>query len=130
METGIWFGDGSAMHHLLLLGMVVLAVVFFFLLPWPLNLILYSPIFIGGAVAYGKALSAQRLPRQTGESAMVGKTARVVSTSRDSLEVLYGGEMWRAECPEPVRQGQDVVIERVDGLTLHVAPAPSNTDPG
>lgn len=111
------------MHHLLLLILVGVAVAFFFLLPWPLNLILYAPIFIAGAIAYGKALRAQGLPQQTGERAMVGQKARVVSAAEGSLEVMYEGEIWRALCTAPVAVGDEVVIQRVDGLTLHVTPA-------
>jgi membrane protease YdiL (CAAX protease family)/membrane protein implicated in regulation of membrane protease activity len=114
------------MHHLLLLLTVALAAVFFFILPWPLNLILYCPIFIGAAIAYGKALQAQRLPQQTRERAMVGKVARVIRTENRSLEVIYGGELWQAVCAEPVKEGQNVLIQRVDGLTLHVVTLPQH----
>ena len=112
------------MHHLLLLIVIAVGVAFFFLLPWPLDLILYAPIFIAAAIAYGKALRAQSLPLQTGERAMVGQRARVVSEAEGSLDVMYEGEIWHAVASAPVAEGDEVIIQRVDGLTLHVAPVP------
>jgi four helix bundle protein len=122
--------EASAMHHLLLLIMVAVGVAFFFLLPWPLNLILYAPVFIAAAIAYGKALRAQGLPARTGESVMVGSTARVVKGGDGAVEVMYEGEMWRAVSTAPVAVGDEVIIQRVDGLTLRVAPPPPTSPPG
>jgi membrane protein implicated in regulation of membrane protease activity len=117
------------MHHLLLLIMVAVGVAFFFLLPWPLNLILYAPLFVAAAIAYGKALRAQGLPTQTGESVMVGATARVVKEGDGALEVMYEGEIWRAVSTAPVAVGDEVIIQRVDGLTLRVAPLSPTSPP-
>jgi membrane protein implicated in regulation of membrane protease activity len=110
------------MHHLLLL-LPVFALVLFCLLPWPLALTVYLPILIGSLFAYGKAIQAQRLPRTTGEESMVGKRAVAIRSGVGAVEVMFHGEIWHALSSEPLQEGQEVVIEKVDGLTLRVRPA-------
>ena len=105
------------MHHLLLL-LPVFALVLFYLLPWPLALTLYLPILIGSLFAYGKAIQAQRLPRTTGEESMVGKRAVAIRSGEGMVEIMFQGEIWHALSSEPLQEGQEVVIEKVDGLTL------------
>lgn len=59
----------------------------------------------------------------TGAEAMHGKPARVRQWRGASGQVLVDGELWRAESEAPLSEGEDVVVEAVEGLTLKVGPA-------
>jgi len=69
------------------------------------------------------AMRARRKPVTTGSEQLVGATAVAAAgfTGRGTVRIF--GEDWNAESPLPVAPGQKVVIERVEGLTLHVRPA-------
>jgi membrane protein implicated in regulation of membrane protease activity len=100
---------------------LVLALVF---LPWPWNLvaILGGLVVETGELAWGLRL-ARRWKPKTGAEAMIGEEAEVVSACRPLGEVRAQGELWRARCDEGADVGETVRIERIEGLTLVVAPA-------
>jgi membrane-bound serine protease (ClpP class) len=109
------------MHHLLLF-LPFLALGLFIILPWPLALPLYLFILIGSIVGYWKALQALRQPPVMGRSTMIGDLAVVVRAEKDEVQVEYQGEIWSAVSSKPLQPGQEVIIEKVDGLILRVAP--------
>jgi len=111
------------MHHLLLF-LPLLALILFYLLPWPVALPFYALILVGSIIAYWKALQAQRQPPVMGRRAMIGDRAVVVKAAKGGLEVEYKGEIWNAVSPQPLQLGHEVIIENVEGLTLRVAPLP------
>ena len=101
------------------------------------GLALALPIAIGaGAVAGGllwivvaKGLETRRGRIRSGAEALVGRTG-VVRASPDPLgQVFVDGALWRARCAwgeddlETLEDGDRVVVERVDGLTLSVRKA-------
>ena len=75
-----------------------------------------------------KVLAAHRDENvRTGTEEMVGSTAEVRTTIDPEGQVWSGGALWRARLAGeggPVRPGDRVVIEAVDGLTLMVSPEP------
>ncbi|MCB9419897.1 MAG: NfeD family protein [Ardenticatenaceae bacterium] len=112
------------MHHLLLL-LPLLALVLFFILPWPLALLIYLPILGVSLWAYWKAWQALQRPPEAGEESMIGHQAVVLNVKPNNIEVHIGGERWLAHSSQPVRIGQKVIVEAVDGLTLLVRPLPT-----
>jgi membrane-bound serine protease (ClpP class) len=97
--------------------------------------------YIGGAlIAFGvlsaisfyfitrKVLAAHRDPRvRTGKEEMVGSTGRARTSIDPEGRVFLGGTIWSARLAagsEPVRPGDRVKVEAVDGLTLVVRPEP------
>ncbi len=67
------------------------------------------------------AARARARPVATGEEQMVGDTAvAAVDFTGRGLVSIYG-EQWNAQSQGPIRAGQRVRIDRVDGLTLHVS---------
>ncbi len=108
--------------HNVLLFLPLLAIGLFFLLPWQAALPLYGLILIVSLIGYWKALQAQRQPPIMGRRVMVGDHAVVVRAEGDGMEVDYRGEIWKAASPQPLHPGQQVVIEKVEGLVLQVAP--------
>ena len=95
-----------------------------------LALALSAPIAAGaaglGAVAVRKAVAASRQRARCGAEGLIGRVG-VVRRPLDPLgQVAMGGELWRArrswaEADEPPpREGEPVVVERVQGVTLSV----------
>jgi membrane-bound serine protease (ClpP class) len=83
--------------------------------------VLSAALIIGMA---GVALRSRQKAVVTGDSTLVGKTARVLETPGIGLWVELGGERWRATSAQALAPGQQVrVISRRD-LTLEVAPMP------
>jgi membrane-bound serine protease (ClpP class) len=116
------------MHYHLLLLLLLLAVVLFLLLPWQVALPLAVALLIGYLIILRKILQTRRQPSVTGEKAMIGERAVVVTAKKGEIEVRYHGEIWQAVCPEPLHRRQQVIIEDVEGLTLHVMPVPELMD--
>jgi membrane-bound serine protease (ClpP class) len=75
-----------------------------------------------------KVLAAHRDERvRTGTEEMVGSTAEARSSIDPEGRVWLGGTIWSARLAagsEPVRLGDRVTVEAVDGLTLVVRPEP------
>jgi len=103
----------------------LLGLVLFKFLPWRVALPLY---LVTVAVSFGllwKVTQAQRRRPIIGKRAMIGDQAVVVSVKGDEVWVDYQGEKWHAVSPKPLHQGQKVIIEGVERLTLRLAPLPS-----
>ena len=100
----------------------LLGLVLFKFLPWRVALPLYVVILIVSFGLFWKIVQAQRRRPIIGKRAMIGDRAVAVSVKRDEVKVDYRGETWRAVSPQPLRQGQQVIIEGMEGLTLQVAP--------
>jgi membrane-bound serine protease (ClpP class) len=76
----------------------------------------------------GSILKSQRAPLQTGSETMTGAEAIadeafVSEGDHYSGLVRTHGELWKAESETPVSAGDELMIERREGLTLHVRPA-------
>jgi len=74
---------------------------------------------LGGfwAIAMAKAIAVRRSPVAVGPQEIIGMEGVV----RDGY-VFVHGELWRAHADEPLREGQHVRVEGVEGLTLAVRP--------
>jgi membrane-bound serine protease (ClpP class) len=77
-----------------------------------------------------KVLAAHRDPRvRTGTEEMIGSSAEARSSIDPEGRVWLGGTIWSARLAagsEPVRLGDRVRVEAVDGLTLVVRPEPQS----
>jgi membrane-bound serine protease (ClpP class) len=91
------------------------------------------PLVVGMALLLGTGFvflisrthAVRRQPVATGASALIGRRGE----AREALDpqglVFVHGELWTAISDgAPIAAGEDVVVERLDGLTLHVHPAP------
>ena len=70
-------------------------------------------------MAVGKSL---RKPSVAIEHALVGRTATVKELEEDEVMVRLNGEIWRAQCDQPLQPGQKVTVVEQQGLTLKVRP--------
>jgi len=59
---------------------------------------------------------------------MIGRVATVVAPCHPTGQIRVQGELWEARCAAGAEVGQRVRIERLDGLTLVVAPEPDPID--
>ena len=68
-----------------------------------------------------RAIKAHRQQATTGREELMGKTATVKVALNPEGMVFYKGERWTAisESGE-VKEGEEVIIKRIDGLTLYV----------
>jgi membrane-bound serine protease (ClpP class) len=75
-----------------------------------------------------KAVQAQRRQPHTGSEGMIGQTGPVkkkfkpVPGREDAFvgTVLVMGEIWKAMAEQPLLDGEEVIVKRMDGFTLHV----------
>jgi membrane-bound serine protease (ClpP class) len=89
--------------------------------PW---LIATVTIVLAGAIAFilHRAIAAHRRQAGTGREELIGKVATVRIALNPEGTVYYRGERWNAVSESgEVKAGEQVVINRVDGLTLFVA---------
>lgn len=99
---------------MLLLGAILLAI---FVVPWPWGLVV---VIVGGLVDIAESVVLVRWSRRrraaTGAETFVGQHAVVVTPT----QVRIAGELWEARSEDPLVPGENVVVRRVDGLTLFV----------
>jgi membrane protein implicated in regulation of membrane protease activity len=106
-----------------LLSAILLAI---FVLPpaWRIPVVL-----AGGAIEVGESifwiwLSKRRRP-SVGVETLVGASATVATPCRPLGQVRVQGELWQARCDKGADPGEEVTVERVEGLTLVVSRAGS-----
>ncbi len=105
--------------HLLLL-MPILGLGVFLVLPLPVALPTYLALAAASGALYFKVAEAMHMPVATGPQGMVGQRARAVTAINDRGQIRYRGEVWTAVAQEPVQPGDEVIIERVEGMQVHV----------
>jgi membrane-bound serine protease (ClpP class) len=107
---------------------LTVAIILALFAPWPLNLILV----LGGLgieaveLTWGLRLARRWRPR-TGAEAMIGQVAEVVVPCHPTGKVRVQGELWEARCAHGADAGESVRIQRLEGLTLVVAPVGPET---
>jgi membrane-bound serine protease (ClpP class) len=62
-------------------------------------------------------------PALSPDDELIGLLGEVVTPCRPTGQVRVRGELWAAICPSGAESGATVRVERVDGLTIQVAPA-------
>jgi membrane-bound ClpP family serine protease len=76
----------------------------------------------------GKGLAVRRRQIRAGPESMIGHMGVVRSWTNSSGSVLVDGALWRArrsvldddENPEELHEGDEVVVDHLDGLTVGV----------
>ena len=65
---------------------------------------------------------SQRRQAAVGAETLVGQRAVVASDCMPQGQVRVAGELWRAQCRGGASVGDEVIVRKVDGLTLVVEP--------
>ena len=92
--------------------------------PW---LIAVVVILVAGFFAFviQKVIRSRRRQAATGWEELIGKTAVVRAALAPEGEVFFKGELWTAVSEKGrVKPGEEVIINKVDGLTLYVTRKP------
>jgi membrane-bound serine protease (ClpP class) len=86
----------------------------------------YAVVLAGGVLELGESWLFMRWSRRrsphVGVEVLVGRRAVVAVDCRPDGQVRVAGELWRAHCEAGASAGDEVVVRRVDGLTLEVEP--------
>jgi membrane-bound serine protease (ClpP class) len=96
--------------------------------PW---LIATVTIVITGTLAFviHRAVSAHRRQAKTGWEELIGKTAVVKVALNPEGTVFFKGERWSATSEgEEIKPGDEVIINKVDGLMLYVTKKKQNNN--
>jgi membrane protein implicated in regulation of membrane protease activity len=104
--------------------LLIVALVLFFLLPDPWNLVgaaVFAVLGLGELYLWNRTVRRRR--KAVGPQTLVGKTAEVRVACKPLGQVFVDGELWAAECAAGADVGTEVRIRRVRGLTLVVEPA-------
>ncbi len=112
----------------LILGLPLLALPLFWLLPLNAALSLYGAVLALTIVVYVPVLKAWRLPVGTGRDALIHATGQVRQVSGRQATIWVNSELWTADLAEgEVRVGDAVQVVGIEGLRLRVRPADSPT---
>jgi membrane-bound serine protease (ClpP class) len=89
---------------------------------WPV--IVTASVVTGAFILGVAAMAAKGHRRQpvSGSGHLVGHTAEAVEDLDPEGRVRFEGELWRARSSLPATRGDQVRIDRLDGLTLEVTP--------
>jgi membrane protein implicated in regulation of membrane protease activity len=106
---------------MLLIGAIALAL---FVLPpgWGIAVVALAAVIEVAEVGFWIRF-LRRYRVATGKEALIGSSAEVIEACDPTGRVRFRGEIWHAECPEPVAVGQRVTVTGVRGLTLQVHPS-------
>jgi len=105
--------------------LLVVAVVLLLFLPEPWDVIgatVFALLGVGELFLWNRTVRGRR--KVVGTQTLIGKTAEVRVACRPHGQVFVDGELWEADCEAGADAGARVRIQRVDGLTLVVEPAP------
>jgi membrane-bound serine protease (ClpP class) len=86
-------------------------------------MILAFAVFSAGLlmIALGLILKARRRAVVTGPGHLVGESALVETFREDEVFVRLDGELWHAQCDEPLEKDDSVTVDAIDGLVLKVS---------
>src|SRR5262249_41692042 len=74
------------------------------------------------------ALRARRNKVVTGVQGLIGEVGVAQTALNPQGTVFIHGEIWNAVSSQPVAAGSKVVVQRVEGLQLEVAPLSSSSE--
>jgi membrane-bound serine protease (ClpP class) len=107
--------------------LLAIALALFVPSPWDLVVLACGVVLEVGEIVWGLRL-ARRWRARTGAEAMIGMRAEVATPCRPTGTVRVNGELWEAECALGADVGAMVTVQRFEGLTLVVAPAPPRVE--
>jgi membrane-bound serine protease (ClpP class) len=105
------------------------------LLDVPVAAIVVGGILLAAFVAFAaqRAWRARHLPVRTGHEELVGRTGEVRAALDPEGQVFIQGALWRARVANgggPLRPGDRVRVQSVEGLTLLVTPSAAPASEG
>ena len=134
LAFGLFVAEAFIVSHGALAISGVVALVFGGLLLFDTNsdayevsvpIVIFTAALLGGFFVWmaSKAVQARHRTVHTGAEELIGAHGVVRSPLDPVGHVFVQGALWRARSQRPLPEGERVVVERVDGLTLTVSPA-------
>lgn len=108
------------MCHLILIGLPVLALASFWLLPWTLAVPTSVALVVAALLFYGYLVKVARRPVMTGIEALHHALGHVRSVQGDMASIWVNSELWSARLIEGLHEGDKVQVVGVDGLQLRI----------
>jgi membrane protein implicated in regulation of membrane protease activity len=100
---------------------LILALVLFFAVPWPWNLIgglIALVVFVGELGFWHRRV--RTLPKKIGGHTLIGAEGVVVTACRPKGQARIDGTIWKAKCAAGADAGEAVIVTERHGLTLTV----------
>jgi len=111
------------MWHLIIMLPIVGIIVFFLFRPG-VAVPIYLVILLASGLVYWSLARAMRRRPKTGREGLMGATARVVARVQLGSSAQYlvrtQGELWGADSPDTLKEGELVTVTGIDGLKLRV----------
>jgi membrane-bound serine protease (ClpP class) len=102
------------------MAFIIGAVLAFVFLDPPWRYLVLIPLGLWELFEISLFLKWRRVRAVTGAEGLVGTRGRAVSSCKPEGQVRVKGQIWRAHCEGGADIGDDVVVERVEGLHLTV----------
>lgn len=83
-----------------------------------LTVVILTGLFFFGVLSY--AIKAQLSKVKTGSEGLIGEEGEAKTDIFGKGKVFLHGELWNAISNEPIKRGEKVVVDKVDGLMLIV----------
>jgi membrane protein implicated in regulation of membrane protease activity len=103
------------------MALIIGAILAFAFLDSPWRYLILIPLGLWELFEISLFLKWRRVRAMTGAEALVGARGRAISVCNPDGEVRVRGQIWRAHCRDGAKIGDDVVVERVEGLRLTVS---------
>jgi membrane-bound serine protease (ClpP class) len=142
LAFGLFVAEAFIVSHGALAAGGVIALIFGGLLLFNTNndayeisvpIVIFTGALLGSFFAWviSKAVQARHREVHTGSEELIGAHGVVRSRLDPVGHVFVKGALWRAHAEDdrPLDVGQEVTVERVDGLTLTVAPRVQESEP-
>ena len=143
LAFGLFVAEAFIVSHGALAAGGVIALIFGGLLLFDTNsdayeisvpIVIFTAALLGGFFVWviSKAVQARHREVHTGAEEMIGAHGVVRSPLDPIGHVFVQGALWRARSERPLQEGERVVVDEIEGLTLTVSPdaEPAETKPG
>ena len=104
------------------MGLIIGTILAFIFLDWPWRVVVIGLLALYEGFEILLWLKWRKKRSITGAEALVGTVGKALSDVRPEGQVRVRGQIWQARCIDGVSAGDDVVVDRVDGLRLEVRP--------
>jgi membrane-bound ClpP family serine protease len=105
------------------MALIIGTVLSFIFLDPPWRYLAIIPLALFEAFEIYLWLRLRKVRSITGAETFVGGRGRAVTDCNPDGQVRFRGQLWRAHCDKGVEEGEDVIVQAVDGLRLEVRPA-------
>jgi membrane-bound serine protease (ClpP class) len=86
-----------------------------------LRVVIIAAVALIEIAEIGVWLKWRKVRATTGAEGIIGMKGITLSECRPEGQVQVKGQIWKALCPEGAGEGDEIVVESVDGLRLTVA---------